>query len=78
MLPRRLPRASILCRLRPIRPIQPFTQNTAEMAGRVHRVTMFKLPSKEDQDKLLNQYKILGAEQQKVDRANTTQQEEHL
>ncbi|KAH7157526.1 hypothetical protein B0J13DRAFT_581656 [Dactylonectria estremocensis] len=33
------------------------------MADRVHRVTMFKLPSKDDQAKLLKQYETLGAEQ---------------
>jgi hypothetical protein len=79
MNPRLLPRVSIL--LRPSTasvntaryrtpsfgfPGRDFSQSIIKMADRVHRVTMFKLPSKEDQDKLLNQYKILGAEQQKV------------
>ncbi|KAF5009554.1 hypothetical protein FDECE_4247 [Fusarium decemcellulare] len=36
------------------------------MADRVHRITMFKLPSKDDQAKLLGQYKKLSASQQKV------------
>lgn len=36
------------------------------MADRVHRVTMFKMPSKDDQAKLLKQYESLGAEQQRV------------
>lgn len=35
------------------------------MADRVHRVTMFKMPSKDDQAKLLKQYETLGAEQQR-------------
>ncbi|KAF5027259.1 hypothetical protein F66182_632 [Fusarium sp. NRRL 66182] len=35
------------------------------MADRVHRVTMFKLPNKDDQDKLLEQYDKLNASQQK-------------
>ena len=36
------------------------------MADRVHRITMFKMPKKEDQDKMLEKYKILGAKQEKV------------
>jgi hypothetical protein len=36
------------------------------MANRVHRITMFKLPSKDDQAKLLDQYHKLDASQQKV------------
>lgn len=36
------------------------------MADRVHRITMFKLPSKDDQAKLLDQYNKLSASQQKV------------
>ncbi|KAF7544904.1 hypothetical protein G7Z17_g9587 [Cylindrodendrum hubeiense] len=35
------------------------------MADRVHRVTMFKMPSKDDQAKLFKQYETLGAEQQR-------------
>ncbi|KAM5346563.1 hypothetical protein ACJ41O_009568 [Fusarium nematophilum] len=35
------------------------------MADRVHRITMFKLPGKDDQAKLLEQYKKLSASQQK-------------
>ncbi|GKU02017.1 unnamed protein product [Fusarium langsethiae] len=35
------------------------------MANRVHRITMFKLPSKDDQAKLLDQYHKLDAAQQK-------------
>ncbi|KAF5675242.1 stress responsive A B barrel domain-containing protein [Fusarium heterosporum] len=35
------------------------------MADRVHRVTMFKLPSKDDQTKLLDQYNKLNASQQR-------------
>ncbi|KAM0252454.1 hypothetical protein ACHAP5_001101 [Fusarium lateritium] len=35
------------------------------MADRVHRITMFKLPSKDDQAKLLDQYNKLSASQQK-------------
>jgi hypothetical protein len=36
------------------------------MANRVHRITMFKLPSKDDQAKLLEQYHKLDAAQQRV------------
>lgn len=36
------------------------------MAGRVHRVTMFQLPGKDDQAKLLESYKKLRASQEKV------------
>ena len=36
------------------------------MANRVHRITMFKLPSKDDQAKLLDQYHKLDAAQQRV------------
>ncbi|KAF5619735.1 stress responsive A B barrel domain protein, partial [Fusarium tjaetaba] len=35
------------------------------MANRVHRITMFKLPSKDEQAKLLDQYHKLNASQQK-------------
>ncbi|KAI5464574.1 hypothetical protein BGZ63DRAFT_421585 [Mariannaea sp. PMI_226] len=35
------------------------------MADRVHRITMFKIPKKDDQAKLLDRYTVLGAEQQK-------------
>ncbi|CAM1502263.1 Fc.00g042470.m01.CDS01 [Cosmosporella sp. VM-42] len=35
------------------------------MADRVHRITMFKMPKKEDQDKMLEQYKKLGTAQEK-------------
>ncbi|KAK7426522.1 hypothetical protein QQZ08_006981 [Neonectria magnoliae] len=35
------------------------------MADRVHRITMFKMPSKDDQDKLFEQYKKLGVDQQR-------------
>ncbi|KAF4980355.1 hypothetical protein FZEAL_3616 [Fusarium zealandicum] len=35
------------------------------MANRVHRITMFKLPSKDDQARLLEQYRKLSAAQQK-------------
>ncbi|KAG7146034.1 Fusaristatin A biosynthesis cluster protein like [Verticillium longisporum] len=35
------------------------------MANRVHRVTMFKLPNKDHQDKLLAAYRTLSAEQKK-------------
>jgi hypothetical protein len=38
------------------------------MANRVHRITMFKLPSKDEQAKLLDQYHKLNASQQKVSR----------
>lgn len=36
------------------------------MADRVHRVTMFKIASQEERDKLLAQYKILGQTHEKV------------
>lgn len=36
------------------------------MAGRIHRVTMFKLPVPEDQEKLIEAYKTLAKDQQKV------------
>ncbi|KAF3015828.1 hypothetical protein G7054_g6832 [Neopestalotiopsis clavispora] len=35
------------------------------MAGRIHRVTMFKLPAAEDQQKLIEAYKTLAKNQQK-------------
>ncbi|KAF5611269.1 stress responsive A B barrel domain protein [Fusarium subglutinans] len=45
---------------------RPFTQiPTVKMANRVHRITMFKLPSKDEQAKLLDQYHKLNASQQK-------------
>ncbi|KAK7584827.1 hypothetical protein V3481_011151 [Fusarium oxysporum f. sp. vasinfectum] len=45
---------------------RPFTQiPTVKMANRVHRITMFKLPSKDEQAKLLDQYYKLNASQQK-------------
>lgn len=48
---------------------RPFTQiPTVKMANRVHRITMFKLPSKDEQAKLLDQYHKLNASQQKVSR----------
>lgn len=79
MNPRLFPRASTL--LRPSIPsagrlhtprigllARSIAQNiiTVKMADRVHRVTMFKMPSKDDQAKLLKQYESLGAEQQRV------------
>lgn len=36
------------------------------MADRIHRITMFKLPSTEEQQRLLAQYKTLGATHLKV------------
>jgi hypothetical protein len=36
------------------------------MADRVHRVTMFKIASQEERDKLLAQYKVLGQTHEKV------------
>lgn len=36
------------------------------MADRVHRVTMFKLAKVEDQQKLIEQYQILGSTNKKV------------
>lgn len=46
---------------------RPFTQTAiVKMANRVHRITMFKLPSKDDQAKLLDQYHKLDASQQRV------------
>jgi hypothetical protein len=36
------------------------------MAGRIHRVTMFKLPEVEHQEKLIEAYKTLSKNQQKV------------
>ncbi|TFB00690.1 hypothetical protein CCMA1212_007131 [Trichoderma ghanense] len=36
-----------------------FSSSAVKMADRVHRVTMFKLPSEEGQKKLLEQYQIL-------------------
>lgn len=48
---------------------RPFTQiPTVKMTNRVHRITMFKLPSKDEQAKLLDQYHKLNASQQKVSR----------
>ena len=38
----------------------------ADMAGRVHRITMFKVPAAEDQQKLIEQYKVVDATNQKV------------
>lgn len=38
------------------------------MADRVHRVTMFKLPKADDQQRLLEQYKKLGETHLKVSR----------
>ncbi|KAH6656548.1 stress responsive A/B barrel domain-containing protein [Truncatella angustata] len=35
------------------------------MAGRIHRVTMFKVPEPEDQKKLIEAYKTLNKSQQK-------------
>ncbi|KAM0653597.1 hypothetical protein ACHAPH_009251, partial [Verticillium nonalfalfae] len=37
-------------------------QQTVTMANRVHRVTMFKLPNKDHQEKLLAAYRTLSAE----------------
>lgn len=39
------------------------------MADRIHRVTMFKLPKPQDVEAMLEQYKILQANNKKV-RAN--------
>jgi hypothetical protein len=36
------------------------------MANRVHRITMFKMPSEDDRAVLLEQYNKLSANQQKV------------
>lgn len=36
------------------------------MADRIHRVTMFKLPKAEDQATLLEQYKILSQNNERV------------
>ncbi|RSL78332.1 hypothetical protein CEP51_008302 [Fusarium floridanum] len=38
---------------------------TTKMANRIHRITMFKMPSKDDQAVLLEQYNKLSANQQK-------------
>ncbi|ORY55293.1 stress responsive A/B barrel domain-containing protein [Pseudomassariella vexata] len=35
------------------------------MAGRIHRITMFKLPDPEGQQKLIDAYKTLGQKQKK-------------
>lgn len=39
---------------------------TTKMANRVHRITMFKMPSEADRAVLLEQYNKLSANQQKV------------
>lgn len=39
------------------------------MAGRVHRITMFKAPKADDQQKLIEQYKVVDATNQKVRQA---------
>jgi hypothetical protein len=44
------------------------TAVTINMADRVHRVTMFKLPDLEEQRKLIEQYQILGKTHKKVGR----------
>lgn len=36
------------------------------MAGRINRITMFKLPDPEAQKKLIEAYKTLGQDQKKV------------
>ncbi len=44
----------------------PSIRPTTKMAGRVHRVTMFKLPKSEDRNALMERYKKLDAENSKV------------
>lgn len=68
MNPRLLLRVSPL-----IRPPIPSTASqvrarlyTTKMANRVHRITMFKMPSEDDRAVLLEQYNKLSANQQKV------------
>lgn len=47
--------------------VRAFASKTAvKMADRVHRITMFKMPKKADQDTMIEQYKVLGDKQQKV------------
>lgn len=36
------------------------------MADRIHRVTMFKMPKEEDRQKMLEQYRKLAKDNQKV------------
>ena len=36
------------------------------MADRVHRVTMFKMPKADDREKMIEQYKVLGAKNERV------------
>ena len=36
------------------------------MAERVHRVTMFKMPKEDDRAKMLEQYKVMAAENKRV------------
>ncbi|KND89823.1 hypothetical protein TOPH_05460, partial [Tolypocladium ophioglossoides CBS 100239] len=40
-------------------------QLSVKMAGRVHRITLFKVPKAEDQQKLIEQYKAVDATNQK-------------
>lgn len=42
------------------------SSEAVKMADRVHRVTMFKLPSEEGQKKLVEQYQILRENNSKV------------
>lgn len=44
------------------------------MAGRVHRITLFKLPKEEDRQKLLEQYKVVNANAKKVSKTPSSDQ----
>ncbi len=41
-------------------------KSEAIMAGPIHRVTLFKVPSPTNQQKLIDAYKVLAANSQKV------------
>ncbi len=41
-------------------------EQSTKMATRIHRVTMFKIPNPENQKKLLEAYKVLARDQNKV------------
>jgi len=51
---------------RPLHDGRTFSSQQVKMADRVHRITMFKAPKPEDQQKLIAEYKVVNAKAQRV------------
>lgn len=49
-----------------IKGLTGYPRGYATMADRVHRVTMFKMPKAEDQQRMLEQYRKMAADNQRV------------